>query len=77
MLVMAFVAYGQVPEGYTTIKGVVTDSVTGEGMPYAQIFLIGSQTGALTNEQGGFTIVTGVRFEKLRVMMLLDIRPKR
>ena len=70
MLVMAFVAYGQVPEGYTTIKGVVTDSVTGEGMPYAQIFLIGSQTGALTNEQGGFTIVTGVRFEKLRVSVV-------
>ena len=70
MLVMAFVAHGQAPEGYTTIKGVVTDSVTGEGMPYAQIFLIGSQTGALTNEQGGFTIVTGVKFDKLLVKVV-------
>lgn len=63
-------AHGQVPEGYTTIKGVVTDSVTGEGMPFAQIFLIGSQTGALTNEKGGFTIITGVNFEKLRVSVV-------
>ena len=70
VMVMAVVAHGQVPEGYTTIKGVVTDSVTGEGMPYAQIFLIGSQTGALTNDQGGFTIVTGVKFEKLRVSVV-------
>lgn len=67
MLVMAFVAYGQAPEGYTTIKGVVTDSVTGEGLPYAQIFLTGSQTGALTNDKGGFTIVTGVIFDKVKV----------
>ncbi len=70
MLAVSIIAHGQVPEGYTTIKGVVTDSVTGEGMPYAQIFLIGSQTGALTNDQGGFTIVTGVKFEKLRVSVV-------
>lgn len=57
-------------DGYTRIKGVVLDSITGEGMPYAQIFLIGSQTGALTNENGGFTIVTGVNFEKLRVSVV-------
>jgi len=68
MLVMAFVAHGQqLGEGYTRIKGVITDSITGEGIAFAQIFLTGSQTGALTNEQGGFTIVTGVNFEKLRV----------
>lgn len=66
-LLSSLSTHGQVPNGYTTIKGVVTDSVTGEGMPYAQIFLTGSQTGALTNEQGGFTIVTGVNFNKLRV----------
>lgn len=71
MLVIALAARGQQPgDGYTRIKGVVTDSITGEGMPYAQIFLIGSQTGALTNEQGGFTIVTGVKFEKLRVSVV-------
>ena len=65
---IALAAHGQQPgDGYTRIKGVVTDSITGEGMPYAQIFLIGSQTGALTNDQGGFTIVTGVKFDKLRV----------
>ena len=68
MAFVAVMAYGQYPDdGYTRIKGVVTDSVTGEGLPYAQIFLIGSSTGALTNEQGGFTIITGVNFEKLRV----------
>ena len=57
-------------EGYTSIKGVVLDSVTGEGLPYAQIFLLGSQTGALANENGGFTIVTGVDFTRVRVMVM-------
>ena len=70
MVVAAMVVHGQPLEGYTHIKGVVTDSVTGEGMPYAQVFLLGSQTGALTNEQGGFTIVTGVKFDKLRVFVV-------
>ena len=70
MVVVALGVHGQPLEGYTHIKGVVTDSVTGEGMPYAQIFLLGSQTGALTNEQGGFTIVTGVKFDKLRVFVV-------
>ena len=71
MLFIAVAAFGQQPgDGYTRIKGVVTDSVTGEGMPFAQIFLLGSQTGALTNEQGAFTIVTGVKFNKLRVYVV-------
>ena len=56
-----------VPEGYTSIKGVVVDSITGEGLPYAQIFLTGTQTGALTNDKGGFTIITGVIFDKVKV----------
>ena len=57
-------------DGYTSIKGVVLDSVTGEGLPYAQIYLLGSQTGALTNENGGFTIITGVNFNKVKVNMI-------
>jgi len=57
-------------EGYTYIKGVVLDSVTGEGLPYAQVFLLGSQTGALANENGGFTIITGVEFSKVKVVVL-------
>lgn len=63
----SFGATAQAPDGYTTIKGVVLDSITGEGIPYAQIFLTGSQTGALANENGGFTIITGVKFNSLRV----------
>ena len=64
------VVHGQPLDGYTHIKGVVLDSETGEGIPYAQIYLLGSQTGALTNEQGGFTIVTGVEFSKVKVMVV-------
>ncbi|MDY6413294.1 MAG: DUF5686 family protein [Bacteroidales bacterium] len=69
MMVMltALVGRGQAPEGYTSIKGVVIDSITGEGLPYAQIFLTGTQTGALTNDKGGFTIITGVIFDKVKV----------
>ncbi len=70
LVVVAMVVHGQPLEGYTHIKGVVLDSETGEGIPYAQIYLLGSQTGALTNEQGGFTIVTGVEFSKVKVMVV-------
>lgn len=68
---MSLAARGQQPgEGYTSIKGVVIDSITGEGLPYAQIFLTGSKTGALTNDNGGFTIITGVIFDKLKVSVV-------
>lgn len=70
VVVTAMAVHGQPLEGYTHIKGVVTDSVTGEGIPYAQIFLLGSKTGALANENGGFTIITGVNFDKLRVSVV-------
>ena len=70
LVAVALVAHGQPLDGYTYIKGVVQDSETGEGIPYAQIYLLGSQTGALTNEQGGFTIVTGVKFSKVKVMVV-------
>ena len=65
-LMPAFSASAQVPEGYTSIKGVVLDSVTGEGMPFAQIFLTGTQTGAIANDHGEFTIITGLDFDKVR-----------
>ena len=70
LVVVAMVSNAQPLDGYTHIKGVVLDSETGEGIPYAQIYLLGSQTGALTNEQGGFTIVTGVEFSKVKVMVV-------
>ncbi|MEI7663939.1 MAG: DUF333 domain-containing protein [Bacteroidota bacterium] len=39
-----------------TLSGLVTDSATGKGLPFAQISLQNSTTGTVTNEEGFFRI---------------------
>lgn len=51
----------------TTIHGLVVDSITGEGLPYVSVFLKGSQIGALTGDDGQFTITTSANFINLSV----------
>jgi|WetSurMetagenome_2_1015567.scaffolds.fasta_scaffold00004_49 hypothetical protein len=48
-------------DGKTTIKGVVTDAVTGEPLPYVSVYLKGSAAGALTDTKGKYLIETNVR----------------
>ena len=38
-----------------TVKGIVTDSITGEALPYAELFIQGSTLGTTTNEKGQFS----------------------
>lgn len=54
----------------TTIKGVVTDSITGEPVAYANIYLKGSNTGVTTDDDGRFSISTNVNFSVLQVNAL-------
>ena len=50
----------------TQITGLVRDSVTHQGIPYATVTLVGTSEGVLATEQGGFTINTRASFSKLK-----------
>ena len=54
----------------TLIKGVVTDSLTGEALPYASLLLKGTSVGTITNETGKFSLSTSARSEILEVSYL-------
>lgn len=51
----------------TNIKGIVRDSITHEALPFAAVFLNGSDKGTLTNEDGKFEISTTVNFLNVSV----------
>lgn len=57
----------QAPVKYTYIKGTVVDSLTREPLPYAAVFLKGSDMGVQTNENGEFEINTRVNFINVQV----------
>lgn len=51
----------------TVIEGVVTDSITGEPLPYANIFLKGSTSGIASDIDGRFSMSTSTNFTSLQV----------
>lgn len=53
-LLIACFANGQ----NTIINGIITDSITGESLPYVSVILKGTTIGTATNEDGKFTIST-------------------
>lgn len=65
----------------TLIKGVVTDSITGEALPYVSVLLEGTTIGSTTDNGGKFTISTSSKARRLLVSYLgyaektLDINP--
>lgn len=42
----------------TQIKGVVTDSITGDELPYVSLLLDGTTIGTTTNDKGLFSLTT-------------------
>lgn len=50
-----------------TLNGIVRDSLTHEPIPYAAVFLKGSDRGGLTDEDGRFKIVTAKNFTAIEV----------
>lgn len=60
-------AYSQHPINPTTLQGIVRDSLTHEPIPYAAIFLKGSDKGLLANENGEFNMTTSTNFICLSV----------
>ncbi len=51
----------------TVMEGIVTDSVTGEGVPYANLFLKGSTSGIATDIDGNFSFSTSTNFTSVQV----------
>ena len=74
VMVTALAAAGQ-QTPMTQITGLVRDSLSHDGVPYATISLVGTSEGTLANEIGGFTINSRARFSKLRVTAM-GYRPK-
>lgn len=66
LLLCSLAAAGQY-QPVTQITGLVRDSLTREGVPYATITMVGSSEGALANDKGGFTINTRASFSRLRI----------
>ena len=66
LLAVAISAFGQ-NAAVTQITGMVRDSLSHEGIPYASITLMGTSEGTLATDRGGFTINSRARFSRLRV----------
>ena len=67
LFAVVMTAMAQSRGAVTQITGLVRDSVTRAGIPYATVTLMGTDEGTLATETGGFTITTRAAFSKLRV----------
>ncbi|WP_103983501.1 DUF5686 and carboxypeptidase-like regulatory domain-containing protein [Parabacteroides chinchillae] len=65
-MLIAWTANGQ----NTVIRGVVTDSITGEALPYVSVLLEGTTIGTTTNLDGQFSFSTSSKPRNLQVSYL-------
>lgn len=81
LLCYAIAAWGQHANPVTQITGLVRDSLSREGVPYASVTLMGTSEGVLANDKGGFTVSTRASFRQLRITAMgyrtkvVDIKP--
>ena len=54
----------------TLVKGIVTDSISGETLPYASVLLEGTDSGAMTDDNGRFSFSTSRKNTVLEVSYL-------
>ena len=54
----------------TLISGIVTDSITGETLPYVSVILKGTTIGTTTDDDGKFTLTTSSNARTLSVSYL-------
>lgn len=54
----------------TVIEGFITDSITNEPLPYVNIYLKGSNTGVMSDENGHFEVSTNTNFTSLQISMM-------
>lgn len=65
LLVVSLTAAGQ-QASVTQITGLVRDSLSREGVPYATITLVGTSEGTMANDKGGFTVNSRASFSRLK-----------
>ncbi len=66
LVTASLTALGQV----TKIRGVVTDSLTGEPIPFANVFLIGTTTGTTSDFDGKYYFETRVKADSISATFL-------
>jgi hypothetical protein len=54
LLILSSICFGQ--ESKNQIKGVVTDSLTREPVPYANVYFANTSIGTSTNEKGEYSL---------------------
>ena len=73
-----FLSYAQ---SFTSASGIVKDSITGEPLPFVSVYFDGSTIGAMTDENGAFTLQNNQGYTKLAAASLgydtkfIDLKP--
>ncbi len=70
LLLLAVLTAGTLRAQNMTLKGTVTDSITGEPLPYASLLLQGTGLGCVTDGNGQFSLVLPRRNGTLRVSFM-------
>ena len=69
LLVVTAFTYIQA-QSYTAASGIVKDSVSGELLPFVSVYFEGSTIGAMTDDNGVFTLKNNQGFTKLAITSL-------
>ena len=73
-----FLSYAQ---SFTSASGIVKDSITGEPLPFVSVYFDGSTIGAMTDDNGTFTLQNNQGYTKLAAASLgydtkfIDLKP--
>ena len=68
-------------QSFTSASGIVKDSITGEPLPFVSVFFDGSTIGAMTDDNGTFTLQNNQGYTKLAAASLgydtkfIDLKP--
>lgn len=68
-------------QSFTSVSGIVKDSITGEPLPFVSVYFDGSTIGAMTDDNGTFTLQNNQGYTKLAAASLgydtkfIDLKP--
>ena len=57
-------------QSFTSASGIVKDSITGEPLPFVSVYFDGSTIGAMTDDNGTFTLQNNQGYTKLAAASL-------
>lgn len=75
-LISLFTLFEMQGQNVTTIRGIVTDSVSGEALPYVSVILKGTTIGAATDLDGKFSFTTSTAASKILEVSYLGYTTK-